>query len=93
MRVIRDAMFDEKPDDVTVYPTSVDVLVSAELVEIHDDMTGDDYEKWKCTLNRYETGEYIDNLQKANDDMANEITSTQVAVAEVYELVVGGGEL
>lgn len=92
MRVIRDVMYDEKPEQVTVFPTSVDVLVSAELIEMHDDMTGDDYTKWKCTVNRYETGEYIENLQNANDALEVELTSTQVAVAECYELIIGGGE-
>lgn len=79
--------YDEKPVEVVVYPSCVDVLVSHEEVEVEDEMTGETHVKFKCNIERYEVHEYIQKLQKDNANLQEQVTQTQIGMVETYEML------
>lgn len=87
MQRIEGAMYDERPQAVTVYPTSVIVLVDCEEVQVEDEMSGKMSTKYKCTTDVYGTSEYIDVLQKTNDELNNKVVQNQLGLVEVYEML------
>lgn len=82
-------MYDEKPKDVTVYPSCVDVVLSCEEVEVEDEMSGETSQKFKCDVERYTTTEYIDVIQKKNSELELQVTQTQIGIVEAYEMLLG----
>lgn len=89
MQKLHDVMCDQKPEEVVVYPTSVMVLVSCEEVEVEDEMSGSKSTKYKCDIEQYDVDEYIDKLQKVVADQDSQMTQTQLALVEVYEMLLG----
>lgn len=87
MQRIEGVMYDERPQAVTVYPTSVIVLVDCEEVQVEDEMSGKTSTKYKCTTDVYGTSEYIDVLQKTNDELNNKVVQNQLGLVEVYEML------
>lgn len=80
-------IYDEKPKDVTVYPSCVDVVLSCEEVEIEDEMSGETSTKYQCDIERYTTSEYIDVMQKKNGELEQQMTQAQVGIVEAYEML------
>lgn len=89
MQEINGAIFDEVPKDITVWPTSVDVVKSVEAYQEKDPDTGEESTKYRVNIERYAHDEYIDVLQKKNATLEDELTSAQMALADVYEMVIG----
>lgn len=87
MQRLEGIMCDEQPAKVVVGPTIVDVCISSEQVEEKDTMHGTVSVKWKCTIERYDTAEYIDVLQKANDELNDKVIQNQLGLVEVYEML------
>ena len=87
MQRLEGGMYDEQPAKVVVGPTIVDVCISSEQVEEKDTMHGTVSVKWKCTIERYDTAEYIDVLQKANDELNDKVIQNQLGLVEVYEML------
>lgn len=89
MTRLQDVMYDTIPEKVVVSPTIVDVLVSCEEVTTTDEMSGEPSTKYKCTIERYETTEYVDKLQKQMDSVEAQTTQAMVGLTEVYEMMLG----
>lgn len=89
MQRMKDVMYDEKPEQVVVYPTSVRVLVDSEEVQEQDEMTGETSTKFKCTIDVYNVDEYIGSLQTQISTQDAQMTQTQLALVEVYEMLLG----
>lgn len=87
MQRLEGVMYDEQPAKVVVGPAIVDVCISSEQVEEKDTMHGTVSVKWKCTIERYDTAEYIDVLQKANDELNDKVIQNQLGLVEVYEML------
>lgn len=87
MQLITGVMYDAKPDDVVVYPTSVYVLKNCTEVQVKDERTEETQTKYQCDVEVYDVTEYIDVLQKTNTDLNTQMTQTQIGLAEVYELL------
>lgn len=89
MQRIENVIYDAKPDDITVYPSCVDVVKSCTEVEIEDEMSGETSTKYQCDVERYTTSEYIDVIQKKNGELEQQMTQTQVGIVEAYEMLLG----
>ena len=87
MQLLSNAMYDDKPESVTVYPSMVDVVVACVPVNQKDEMTGKTSVKWQCDIERYSTSEYIDKLRIENANLSQQLTDTQVALCDVYEML------
>lgn len=87
MQKLLDVMYDEKPEDVVVYPTSVMVVTECKEVEVEDTETGETSTKYQCTVERYGTTEYIGKLQQTIAEQDAQMTQTQIALTEVYEML------
>lgn len=74
MQHVVGAIFDEKPDDVTVYKSSVQKLVSATEIDVKvDDKSDETMKKWQCDIDVYSIVEYI----KVMDDEVKSVASNQ----------------
>ena len=87
MQLLSNVMYDDKPESVTVYPSMVDVVVACVSVNQKDEMTGKISVKWQCDIERYSTSEYIDKLRIENANLSQQLTDTQVALCDVYEML------
>lgn len=87
MKKIKEIIYDARPDDVTIYPTCVDVIKSCEMVEIEDESTGNIYQKYRCDMERYTVPEYIDIMHKKNVELDGQLTQVQAGTVEVYEML------
>ncbi len=90
MEQLNNVMYDDRPEDVIVRPTSVDVMTLIEPVNVTDDTTGKTTVKFKCNVERYKTSEYIDKLKNENVLLNEQVTQAQIGLVEVYELIAGG---
>ena len=88
MQLLNDVMYDARPESVTVYPSCVDVLTSCAEVQVEDEMSKEKQVKYKCDIERYDVHEYIDKLQKDNASLNQQTTDTQIALCDVYEMLV-----
>ena len=90
MENLNGVIYDDRPEEVIVRPTSVDVMTLVEPVNVKDEMTGKTSVKFKCNVERYTTSEYIDKLRSDNASLNMQVTQAQMGLAEVYELIAGG---
>ena len=90
MENLNGVMYDDRPEEVIVRPTSVDVMTLIEPVNVTDEMSGKTSVKFKCNVERYTTSEYIDKLKTDNANLNTQVTQAQMGLAEVYELIAGG---
>lgn len=89
MQRLENVMYDEKPEDVVIGLSIVDVCISSEKVEEEDGVSGVKSTKWKCIIDRYTSNEYIGVLQAANAALERQMTQAQVGIVEVYEMLLG----
>lgn len=82
--------FDFEPQPIEVYKSSVDVFSRREKKDKVDPETGETMVKWECDFDRYDADEYIKLQMAQNADLQEQVTQTQVALVEVYELILGG---
>lgn len=87
MQKFNGVTFDSKPEEVTVYPSCVDVVTSCVETEVEDSMSGEKQMKFICDVERYEVHEYIQKLQKSNATLQEQVTQTQIGVVETYEML------
>lgn len=90
MKKINDVLYNDKPQKVSVYPSSVYVCESCEAVEIQIPVKGGEKKpitKYKCQMTIYEIPEYIDKLQQENEALNAQTTELQLALCEVYEMM------
>lgn len=94
MKKINVIYFDKEPKKVSVYPTSVYVCESCELVDLHIERKKRDgsvdveiIKKYKCQMAIYDIPEYIDKLQQENAVLGAQTTELQLALCEVYEMM------
>lgn len=80
-------IYDEKPENVTVYLSCVDVVLSCKEVEVKDEMSGEVFQKFECDVERYTVTEYIDVIQKKNSELEIQVTQAQVGIVEAYEML------
>lgn len=82
--------FDFEPQPIEVYKSSVDVFSRREKKDKVDSETGETMVKWECDFDRYDADEYI-KLQMANNmALQKQLDDTQLALCDVYELILGG---
>lgn len=95
MQLIKDVMYDERPEDVVVYPTSVMVVKSCTEVEITEHETEETFTKYKCDVEVYEVYEYIaqiSSVANAANNTANqalEVAQTTNEYAEIGAIMLG----
>lgn len=87
MTHLEGVIYDEKPNNVTVYPSCVDVVRSCDGVDINDEFSGIMTHKFSCSIDRYTIAEYISLLQKQNSDLDSQVTQVQAGVVETYEMI------
>ena len=72
---------------------AVPVVVKDDYVYVHENIvhTVDDegHEEYWMDEKRYEHQEYIETLGNENAELKNELTSTQMALVDVYEMIGG----
>lgn len=90
MERIRGAIYDEAPDDVVFHVTSVDVVQSVKPYKRTDESSGVVYRGYLVDLDRYTMDEYFKEVATSNMATAAEVTSAQLALAELYEMIIGG---
>ena len=90
MENLTSVIYDDRPEEVIVRPTSVDVMTLIEPVNVTDEMSGKTSVKFKCNVERYTTSEYIDKLKTDNANLNTQVTQAQMGLSEVYELIAGG---
>lgn len=83
MEQIRGAIYDTPPDDVVYHLSSVDVILSVEPFERHEESFT--AVKYRVDLNRYTKDEYFQKLGDDGSALANGLLDTQAAIAELYE--------
>lgn len=102
MKIITGIIYDDKPKDVVVYPSSVYVLTSCEEIEDKQEIDKVDDEgnviegetevvifvKYRCDVEIYSLPEYINKLQLENASLNNQIIELQLALTEVYEMII-----
>lgn len=88
MQRLENVIYDYEPQKINVGTTIVDVCVSAELVEMVDEMTNETYDKWKCVIDRYTSSEYIAVLHAKNVALEQQITEAQLGIVEMYEILI-----
>lgn len=87
MQRLTNVMCDEKPQDVTVWPTIVDVLISGHEETVTDKESGTKQKKWICMIDRYEKDEYIKKLSDENSNLSTEVQNSYIALTELYEML------
>lgn len=93
MQLIKDVIYDAQPQTVTTYPSVVYVIKTCTPIQVEEE-TSDGKKpktvtKYQCDVEVYEPTEYIGKLQEQNGELEAQMTQTQVALTEVYELLLG----
>lgn len=83
MRLEIGIMFDNKPEDVVVYPKSVYVVKSCEEIQVTDEPEGAAQTKYQCDVEVYEIAEYIDKLGIENKTLEMKLELTQSVIDEI----------
>lgn len=76
-----------KPLDVEI--TATKVFVAQDIQPVTEDHGKETFEGFSFTLIEYDKDEYIKLLQQQNEELATEVTNTQMALCDVYELIGG----
>ncbi len=79
--------YDHKPNEVEVYKSGVDVIIKCVETQEEDKETHATRTVWICDVDRYDLQEYVYVQQNNYNKMREEITQTQVGLAEVFEYV------
>lgn len=87
MQLLTNVQYDSRPDTVQIFEGCVDVCLTCVETEIEDSITGEVSKKFLCNIERYETHEYIDKMNKENKVLGTQINDTQLALCDVYEML------
>lgn len=88
MQLLKGAQYDTEPKPVVFWPTMVDVNTDIHQVEIKDEMTGEVSMKWQADTTRYSKDEYMQVLYEENNNLSQQIKMTQLALCDVYEMMI-----
>lgn len=80
--------YDHKPNETEIYKTGVDVITKCIEIQKQDKITEEVKTAWLCDVERYTLLEYILVQQSKYDDIASELTQTQIGLAEVFEMLI-----
>lgn len=81
--------FDHEPQPIEVYKSGVDVVTRCEKKERWDEQMEAPITYWECDLDRYDSDEYIKLQMSNNAALQEQVTQTQLALVEVYEMMLG----
>lgn len=78
-----------KPSEVDIKDTKV--FIASDIKEVKEEGTDGQpgFEGYSYNLKEYDKDEYIKLLQQQNEELATEVTNTQMALCDVYELIGG----
>ena len=78
-----------KPSEVDIKDTKV--FIASDIKEVKEEGTDGQpgFEGYSYNLIEYDKDEYIKLLQQQNEELATEVTNTQMALCDVYELIGG----
>jgi len=74
-----------KPDEVEITESSV--FVASDIKEFTETVDGQDVKGFEFNLVGYDKDEYIRQIHDENDSLAQQMTETQVALCDVYEVL------
>ncbi len=76
-----------KPDELEL--TESKVFVSSNITEVNEPGTDEQpgFSGYEFTLTEYEKDEYIKLQAEKNESLGQQVTDTQVALTEVYEMI------
>lgn len=76
-----------KPDELEL--TESKVFVSSNITEVNEPGTDEQpgFTGYEFTLTEYEKDEYIKIQAEKNESLGQQVTDTQVALTEVYEMI------
>ncbi len=76
-----------KPDELEL--TESKVFVSSNITEVNEPGTDEQpgFTGYEFTLTEYEKDEYIKLQAEKNESLGQQVTDTQVALTEVYEMI------
>ena len=83
--------YDHEPNDIEIYKSGVDVIISKTETAKVDTQTEEERIVWICDVDRYTLLEYVYFQQNKYNEFQQELTQTQVGLTEVYESLLGGG--
>ena len=75
-----------KPEPKTIDEYSV--WVNTDISEIQIDIEGETHTEYEFHQVRYSKNEYIEMIDDKNSDLESQLTDTQLALCEVYELMI-----
>lgn len=78
-----------KPSEVDIKDTKV--FIASNIKEVKEEGTDGQpgFEGYSYNLKEYDKDEYIKLLQQQNEELTTEVTNTQMALCDVYELIGG----
>ena len=74
-----------EPEAIEITETMV--YVSTNIHQIQVDIEGDVHTEYEFNLQGYEKDEYIKMMKEQNDALEEDLTSTQLALVDVYEMI------
>ena len=75
-----------KPDAVVIDDNSV--WVHTDIQEVHESVGEDQsFDGYEFNMIQYEKDEYIKIISEKNEELEQQVTDTQLALCEVYELL------
>lgn len=75
-----------KPDEVVIDDNSV--WVHTDIQEVHESVGEDQsFDGYEFNMIQYEKDEYILMMSEKNSELEKQVTDTQLALCEVYELL------
>lgn len=89
MQRLLNVEFDHEPQPIEVYKSGVDVVTRCEKKEKWDEEQQEPRTVWECDLDRYDSDEYIKLQMSNNAALQEQVTQTQLALVEVYEMMLG----
>lgn len=89
MQLLKGVQYDAKPAEIVFWQTAVDVNTNIKQIEVEDKETGEKAVKWQADTTRYDKDEYIEVLHNDNVSLTQQVTQSQLAIVEVYEMMLG----
>lgn len=77
-------------EPMTVQITETKVFIASNAEQYSEVIEGETVTGWEFDYTEYGKDEYIQALKIENETLGTDITNTQLALCEVYELIAGG---
>ena len=76
-----------KPEDVEITESKVFTYESITEIKVKNPESDDEVTMYEFTLTEYDKDEYIKVMSEKNSELENQLTDTQLALCDVYELI------